>query len=115
MPKHLIKSIGYTMFGKQKNILENFDHVNIVDKWARIQGFTCNESDCLYLAEKIKEYFGKVYRDQDLLDRSIQVNLDLYIPCQKIKEYFGKVYRDQDLLELSDQVKQILVCANSII
>lgn len=61
------------MFNKQANILENLDHVNIVDKWARIQGFTCNDSDCLYLAEKIKEYFGKVYRENDLIELSDQV------------------------------------------
>lgn len=56
-----------------RNILENIEHVNIIDKWARIQGFTCKESDCLYLAEKVKEYFGKVYRDQDLFELSDQI------------------------------------------
>lgn len=55
------------------NILENIEHVNIIDRWIRIAGYTCNESDCLYLAEKVKEYFGKVYRDQDLFELSDQI------------------------------------------
>ena len=65
-------SIGYTMFGKQKNILENFDHVNILDRWIRIEGYSNNESDSLYLADKVKQYFPE-YRDQDLLELSDQL------------------------------------------
>ena len=61
------------LFGKQANILENIEHVNIIDKWARIQGFSCNESDCLYLADRAKKYFGTDYREQDLIELSDQI------------------------------------------
>ena len=60
------------MFGKQKNILENFDHVNILDRWIRIEGYANNETDSLYLADKVKQYFPE-YREIDILDLSDQL------------------------------------------
>lgn len=83
MPMFNLTKENNMLFGKQANLLQNIEHVNIVDKWARIQGYSCNDADSLYLADRIRQYFPE--------------------------------YREQDLLELSDQVKQILVCANSII
>ena len=63
---------GVIMFDKKMSILDNLDHVNILDRWIRIEGYSNNESDSLYLAERVKQYFPE-YRDQDLLELSDQL------------------------------------------
>lgn len=47
-------------------LLNNCDHVCLIDKWALIAGYAPNnESDMLYLADKVKQYFPE-YRECDL-------------------------------------------------
>jgi hypothetical protein len=60
-------SIGKSM--KAKNILENLEHVNLVDRWIHVCNYANNEADRMYLAERIKKYFPE-YRESDLLELS---------------------------------------------
>jgi hypothetical protein len=54
---------------KAKNILENLDHVNIIDRWIHVCNYANNDADRMYLAEKVKEYFT-CYHNYDLIELS---------------------------------------------
>jgi hypothetical protein len=60
---------GNKMSKEINKLFSNLNHINILDRWIRVSGYSNIETDRVYLAEKIRQYFPE-YRSADLLELS---------------------------------------------